>query len=79
VTNTLRLGPLLTGGGVTFRLWAPGAREVSVLVDEPFAMTRHGDWFETHPAAAVAGTRYRFRIDGEIEIPDPAGGSKTNY
>ena len=25
-----------------------------------------------HVAEAGAGTRYRFRIDGEIEIPDPA-------
>ena len=70
-----RFGPLISDAGVTFRLWAPAAREVVLLLDGPAPinqiMTRTGDWFETHVADAHAGTRYRFRIDGELDIPDP--------
>ena len=61
---------------MTFRLWAPGARDVSLLLDAPVTdslpMTRLGEWFELQVAEAGPGTRYRFRIDDEIEIPDPA-------
>ena len=66
-----RFGPLISDAGVTFRLWAPAAREADLLIDGPIPMTRSGDWFETHVADAHAGTRYRFRIDGELDIPDP--------
>jgi malto-oligosyltrehalose trehalohydrolase len=66
-----RFGPLVSTRGATFRLWAPGARTASVLLDAPVAMARRGEWFEGHVATAAAGTRYRFRIDGELDIPDP--------
>jgi maltooligosyltrehalose trehalohydrolase len=65
-------GPLLTERGVTFRLWAPAARGVSLMIDAPIAMTKRGGWFEAHVNSTRAGTRYRFRIDDELEIPDPA-------
>ena len=29
-------------------------------------------WFEVVTPRAAAGTRYRFRIDGGLEVPDPA-------
>jgi malto-oligosyltrehalose trehalohydrolase len=36
-------------------------------------MSRAGDgWFEITRRQASAGTRYKFRIDDEIEVPDPA-------
>ena len=66
-----RFGPLVSEQGVTFRLWAPGARSARVVVGEPVAMARRGEWFEAHIPMARPGTRYRFRIDGELEIPDP--------
>ena len=34
--------------------------------------SRPGGWYELAMAGAGAGTRYKFRIDGEIEVPDPA-------
>jgi malto-oligosyltrehalose trehalohydrolase len=68
----MRFGPLLTEGGVTFRLWAPAAREVSVVLDSAVAMPKRGEWFEAHVPGAGPGTRYRFKIDGELAIPDPA-------
>lgn len=67
-----RFGPLLSESGVTFRLWAPAARSVNLVLDNPIAMARRGDWFAAHVHGVGAGTRYRFNIDGEIEIPDPA-------
>jgi malto-oligosyltrehalose trehalohydrolase len=66
------------GGGVSFRLYAPSAREVAVLYRNDDARERRttldrapGGWFETTCADARAGTLYRFRIDG-AEVPDPA-------
>jgi len=71
VSGQPRFGPLLRGDGVSFRLWAPAARTVSLVLDTAIAMTRRGDWFEEQVAGAGPGTRYRFRIDDEIEIADP--------
>ena len=67
-----RFGPALDDTGVTFRLWAPAARKAELLLDRAIAMEKHGEWFTARVAGAGAGTRYRFRIDGDIEIADPA-------
>ena len=71
--NARRFGPKLTADGVTFRLWAPAAKRVDLLLDSLRPMVR-GDngWFSLDVATAKAGTRYKFRIDGEIDVPDPA-------
>ena len=71
MTAPALFGPLRTSEGVTFRLWAPAARSVDVLLDKPVPMTRRGDWFFATVPGAEAGTRYSFRIDGELDIPDP--------
>jgi malto-oligosyltrehalose trehalohydrolase len=66
-------GPRLSADGVTFRLWAPAAKHVELMLDGPHAMrSRPGGWYELAIAGAGSGTRYKFRIDGEIEVPDPA-------
>jgi maltooligosyltrehalose trehalohydrolase len=67
-----RFGPAVSSKGVTFRLWAPAARDVQLLLDKPHAMRREGEWFALDGAGAGAGTRYKFKIDGDIDIPDPA-------
>jgi maltooligosyltrehalose trehalohydrolase len=68
-----RFGPQLTGAGVTFRLWAPAARRVELLLGTPYPMrTQPHGWHEIAVADARAGTLYRFRIDGELDVPDPA-------
>jgi malto-oligosyltrehalose trehalohydrolase len=68
-----RFGPRLAPDGVTFRLWAPAAARVDVLLDAPHAMARRDEgWFEARIPGAGPGTRYRFRIDDELDIPDPA-------
>src|SRR5690606_1922110 len=65
-------GPCVTPDGVVFRLWAPAATRVDVLLDRPYAMTGNDGWFRCTIPTASAGARYRFRIDGGIDIPDPA-------
>ncbi|HEX7037485.1 MAG TPA: malto-oligosyltrehalose trehalohydrolase [Pseudomonadales bacterium] len=62
-------------GGVRFRLWAPSASQVELLVDDratrPMAAVGDG-WWELVEPGARAGSRYRYRIDGGIDVPDPA-------
>jgi len=69
----LRFGPRLDANGVTFRLWAPAANRVELLLDGRHPMQpRAGGWYELAIAGARSGTLYKFRIDGDIEVPDPA-------
>jgi malto-oligosyltrehalose trehalohydrolase len=64
---------ILAAGGVRFRLWAPAARNVDLITqDHACPMERTGDWFECRDSAAGPGTQYRYRIDGELFVPDPA-------
>ena len=63
-------------GTTRFRLWAPGARQVELWLEEPgraVAMPRDaGGWAKYVTREAPAGTRYRYRIDRELLVPDPA-------
>ena len=67
-------GPRLNPeGGVTFRLWAPAAKRVELVLDDLHAMRAQAQgWFEATMPDAGPGTRYRFRIDGDLIVPDPA-------
>ena len=75
-----RFGAVCTANGATFRLFAPAAKQVTVVVrngvdgERSMALTaRGGGWFEGVDAAAHAGDRYGFRIDDDPTlIPDPA-------
>jgi maltooligosyltrehalose trehalohydrolase len=71
--NGRRFGPRLTADGVTFRLWAPAAKRVDLMLEKPMPMVR-GDkgWFSLDTANTKAGTRYKFRIDDDVDVPDPA-------
>jgi len=69
---------LQADGRVRFRLWAPAATRVELcleadasesvlpLIDEP------GGWFGLVTDRAAVGSRYRYRIDGGLRVPDPA-------
>ncbi|HWM45550.1 MAG TPA: malto-oligosyltrehalose trehalohydrolase [Xanthobacteraceae bacterium] len=68
-------GPRLTPeGGTEFRLWAPAARSVDLLTrGRTLPMQAGADgWFTLVMPDTGPGTRYKFRIDGELEVPDPA-------
>jgi maltooligosyltrehalose trehalohydrolase len=84
--HSMPFGAELTAqGAVRFRLWAPAARKVEVVITgaphEPqsesapriIPMRPAGEGsYELVTEAAHAGSLYRYRIDGEIEVPDPA-------
>ncbi|TPQ33436.1 malto-oligosyltrehalose trehalohydrolase [Bradyrhizobium guangdongense] len=62
-----------TREGVSFRLWAPAARRVDLLHDGVRAMQRRDDgWYVADIPGLKAGARYKFRIDDELDVPDPA-------
>jgi malto-oligosyltrehalose trehalohydrolase len=67
-------GPLGDGQGAQFRLWAPAASSVDLLLDGTVhAMARAADgWYSVGCNDVAAGARYAFRIDGELTVPDPA-------
>jgi maltooligosyltrehalose trehalohydrolase len=72
--NEGRFGPVITPDGTTFRLWAPAAREVSVVIaNRAHAMAKNSSgWFIAEVATARPGARYHYRVDGELNVPDPA-------
>src|SRR5262249_40419551 len=73
MTLDMRFGAALHEGGVTFRLWAPAAKQVEVMLDRAHPMQRSAaDWHELTVPGLRAGALYKYRIDGEIEVPDPA-------
>ena len=84
---------LLPDGRVRFRLWAPAARRVDLVLESAAGEPRilpmkpalagtseiragersvHRETLELVTAEAHAGSRYRFLIDGEALVPDPA-------
>jgi malto-oligosyltrehalose trehalohydrolase len=71
-------GAELVAGGTRFRLWAPAASEVRVDVETAGRASEHAlarlerGWFEATVEGARAGSRYTFRIDDRISVPDPA-------
>ena len=71
--NERQFGARLTADGASFRLWAPAARRVDLLLDGPHPLRRGEDgWFAADISGIKAGARYKFRIDDEIDVPDPA-------
>ena len=76
--HEMPFGAVLVEGGVRFRLWAPAARSVSLLIfaggppkSLPMSAQDEG-WYELITNEASAGTRYKFKINDEFEVPDPA-------
>jgi malto-oligosyltrehalose trehalohydrolase len=68
-----QFGARLTAEGASFRLWAPAARRVDLLLEISHPLKRGEDgWFAADVAGVKAGDHYRFQIDNEIDIPDPA-------
>jgi maltooligosyltrehalose trehalohydrolase len=65
------------GDGVDFRVWAPAAKTIALVVEEhgreqELAVERQPDgYYAAVVAEARAGTKYWYRVDGEL-LPDPA-------
>jgi maltooligosyltrehalose trehalohydrolase len=75
-TRRLPVGAeVLPGGGVHFRVWAPGRRRVEVMLDgsTPLSLVaEEGGYWAGQLPHARAGQRYRYRLDAEGVFPDPA-------
>ena len=71
-------GAELTDHGTRFRLWAPGAERVSLWIrtgGRTRELTLSSDgrgWFESVLPDAGPGTRYRYLINDDMWVPDPA-------
>ena len=73
MSSAQHFGPELTADGARFRLWAPAAKRVDLLLDKPHVLTRDAaGWYVGEIAGACAGMRYQFRIDDDVDVPDPA-------
>ncbi len=65
-------------GSTRFRLWAPVAQQVELVVSAGGGQGEHrmqaqaDGWFEASLLGADSHTRYAFRIDGGLLVPDPA-------
>jgi len=71
--NARQFGPKLTADGALFQLWAPAARRVDLVLEKPHPMIPGEDgWYAAEIPDVGAGARYKFRIDDEIDVPDPA-------
>lgn len=76
--HPMRFGATLHERGTRFRLWAPAAQGVELLLHDarhhvPLAAAAVGDgWWELDRAEVGAGQRYQWRIDGTLVVPDPA-------
>src|SRR4051794_18371929 len=73
------LGAWPEGDGTRFRVWAPKAKTIEVVVERPgrellVAPLVRGpdDHFSGHVPGVGAGDRYRYRVDGRGPFPDPA-------
>ena len=74
---------VIPGGGVHFRVWAPGRRAVAVVLEGgpgslgPSSLAPSGDgYFEGAVSGAGPGTRYRYVLDEGGPYPDPASRSQ---
>lgn len=57
-----------------FRLWAPSCASVTLEREgfEPVRMTAQPDGWFLCEVASGAGVRYRYRVNAELSVPDPA-------
>ena len=75
--RALPCGAELIGGTTRFRLWAPDAHEVTLVVHardgstHQHALVASEGWHQLI-AELPAGSLYHYRIDDELDVPDPA-------
>jgi maltooligosyltrehalose trehalohydrolase len=76
--HCMPFGAELVEEGVRFRLWAPTASKVALILKNDAGQlvldmaAQPEGWFEIVTVSAHAGSRYKFRIDNGVEVPDPA-------
>lgn len=68
-------GPVLSGNGTTFRLWAPLQDRVRLKIEgrQPEIMSRSADgWHSMNVQGVGIGCRYQFELGDGLAVPDPA-------
>ncbi len=71
---------LLAPDRTRFRLWAPGRQRIELEIEDRdrLPMSRAADgWFEAEVGCG-AGTRYRYRLDDGLAVPDPASRAQAS-
>jgi maltooligosyltrehalose trehalohydrolase len=79
LTDRSQGADLLAGGGVRYRTWVPGEKEVAVAISSHAGgetrqlslVTEPGGYWSAIDPAGRAGDRYRYRFGGK-DWPDPA-------
>jgi maltooligosyltrehalose trehalohydrolase len=75
-SDRLYLGALPVEDGIRFRLWAPEASAVTLILDgdtQDRTVPSTGDgYFERTVPDATVGIRYQYRLDDGPPMPDPA-------
>lgn len=78
-TRTMPVGAeMMPTGGVHFRVWAPVAQSVILQLEEgngasEYSLTAEGNgYWSCHVPDALAGQRYRYKLDDRGAYPDPA-------
>ncbi len=75
---TIGFGALPVRAGVRFRVWAPTARDLTLVLQDgraagEYPLPRDGEGiFDRSVDGAAAGDRYSYRVDGGDLRPDPA-------
>ena len=78
--HSMPFGAEIAGGTAQFRLWAPACERVELVLgrgqERNFVMHRDaGGWHRTTVDDVAAGTPYRFKVDANDPVPDPASRS----
>jgi malto-oligosyltrehalose trehalohydrolase len=74
----MEFGAMPVTGGVRFRLWAPEAPVLALVLqgaqgEQILPMMRaHNDWFDIVARDAEPGCRYGFQLGDGLRVPDPA-------
>ena len=69
------LGAIPSSDGVFFRVWAPVARTMDVLIENSglrFPLKLESGYFSAYLSQAHAGDRYKLSLNGGEPFPDPA-------
>ncbi len=76
-----KFGPkILSGGNIKFDLWAPDADKVDLCLENnelPMEKAQDG-WFSITTGSADIGSKYMFKINGDLKVPDPASRAQAD-
>lgn len=82
--RTRQFGPVPQHDGSTrFSFWAPDANTVHLQLHrgqtspQPLPMAKRDGWFELTTTASH-GSEYRFLVNNELSVPDPAANAQTH-